>query len=345
MKWHQDIQFWPHTNYDLLTIGVFLEDVEPGMGEVGFVPGSHDGPLFDLYDGDRWVGALGDGDVARAGVERAEYPTGPAGSITVHHCRTVHGSATNRSDRPRPLLLQTYAAADALSYTDLVRRSPHGEELIRGNPPRWARHDPRPCLIPPSGPYRPIFAAATARGLTLRSRTRRARSGVQDVHRNRRWLKPTAGLVDSGLMTLTAVAGLQHAGSALGPDEAYLAAMRIGDPDIGRPTRDPLVGLALGGLAAARDQTLTLETAIITVPVTGAIVGVTAGRVPCSRSGCGSARPSCSARQIGRASPSTPSTSGPRSSIGSASVCSPTASCSSMHRSARRTPTCLRSSP
>jgi ectoine hydroxylase len=105
VKWHQDIQFWPHTNYDLLTIGVFLEDVEPGMGEVGFVPGSHDGPLFDLYDGDEWVGALGDDDVERAGVERAEYPVGPAGSITVHNCRTVHGSAPNASDRPRPLLL------------------------------------------------------------------------------------------------------------------------------------------------------------------------------------------------------------------------------------------------
>ncbi len=160
VKWHQDIQFWPHTNYDLLTIGVFLEDVEPGMGEVGFVPGSHAGPLFDLYDvDDVWVGALRDEDVGRAGVERAEYPTGPAGTITVHSCRTVHGSAPNSSERSRPLLLQTYAAADALSYTDLVRQSPHGEELIRGVPPRWARHDPRPCLLPPTGPYRPIFAA------------------------------------------------------------------------------------------------------------------------------------------------------------------------------------------
>jgi hypothetical protein len=159
VKWHQDIQFWPHTNYDLLTIGVFLEDVEAGMGEVGFVPGSHDGPLYDLYDGDLWVGALGDADVARAGVDRAEYPTGPAGSITVHSCRTVHGSAPNRSSRARPLLLQTYAAADAIAYTDLVKRSPHGEELIRGVQPRWARHDPRPCLLPPGGPYRPIFAA------------------------------------------------------------------------------------------------------------------------------------------------------------------------------------------
>jgi ectoine hydroxylase-related dioxygenase (phytanoyl-CoA dioxygenase family) len=159
VKWHQDIQFWPHTNYDLLTVGVFLDDVEPGMGEVGFVPGSHDGPLFDLYDGDVWVGALTEADARRAGVERAVYPTGPAGTITVHNCRAVHGSAPNRSDRARPLLLQTYAPADALAYTDLVRRSPHGEELIRGEPARWARHDPRPCLVPPAGPYRPIFAA------------------------------------------------------------------------------------------------------------------------------------------------------------------------------------------
>jgi ectoine hydroxylase-related dioxygenase (phytanoyl-CoA dioxygenase family) len=159
VKWHQDIQFWPHTNYDLLTIGVFLEDVVAGMGEVGFVPDSHDGPLYDLYDGDTWVGALDDDDVSRAGVDAAKYPVGPAGTITVHSCRTVHGSAPNASERARPLLLQTYAAADAFSYTDLVRRSPHGEELIRGEPARWARHDPRPCLVPPSGPYRPIFAA------------------------------------------------------------------------------------------------------------------------------------------------------------------------------------------
>jgi ectoine hydroxylase-related dioxygenase (phytanoyl-CoA dioxygenase family) len=159
VKWHQDIQFWPHTNYDLCTIGVFLEDVTPGMGEVGFVSGSHNGPLYDLYDGDRWVGALSDADLAGARVDDATYPVGPAGTITVHNCRTVHGSAPNASAHPRPLLLQTDAAADAFSYTDLVKRSPHGEELIRGRAARWARHDPRPCLMPPTGPYRSIFVS------------------------------------------------------------------------------------------------------------------------------------------------------------------------------------------
>ncbi|MFP6660900.1 MAG: phytanoyl-CoA dioxygenase family protein [Myxococcota bacterium] len=150
VKWHQDIQFWPHTNYSPLTVGVFLEDVSPGMGNVGFVPGSHEAPLFDQYDGDTWAGCLADEDVALLDVEGAVYPSGPAGSITIHNCRTVHGSSPNESGQERPLLLQTYAAADAYCYTDLVRESPHGDMLIRGKPARWARHDPRPCQVGPS---------------------------------------------------------------------------------------------------------------------------------------------------------------------------------------------------
>jgi ectoine hydroxylase-related dioxygenase (phytanoyl-CoA dioxygenase family) len=150
VKWHQDIQFWPHTNYTPLTVGVFLSDVEENMGNVGFVPGSHLEEIYDQYDGEDWVGCLGDVDVERAQVGRAIYPTGRAGSITVHNCRTVHGSAPNSSDVGRPLLLQTYAAADAFTYTDLVAKSPHGDMLIRGKTARWARHDPRPCQVGPS---------------------------------------------------------------------------------------------------------------------------------------------------------------------------------------------------
>ena len=42
------------------------------------------------------------------------------------------------------------SAADAFVYTDLVRGSPRGDTLIRGEPARWARHDPRPCQVGPS---------------------------------------------------------------------------------------------------------------------------------------------------------------------------------------------------
>ena len=101
VKWHQDIQFWPHTNYDLLTIGVFLEDVEPGMGEVGFVSGSHDGPLFDLYDGDVWVGALADADVAARGC-RARVVPDRSGRHD-HRAQLPHRARLGtESIRPRP---------------------------------------------------------------------------------------------------------------------------------------------------------------------------------------------------------------------------------------------------
>ncbi len=161
VKWHQDIQFWPHTNYDVLTVGVYLDDVLPEMAPMGVVPGSHDGPLYDLYDeGGAWTGNIRDSDVPAIGAERAEYLGGPAGSITVHNCRSVHGSPPNMSDRPRPLLLCAYSSADAFPITGLTRDGLHAEEMVRGEPARWARFDPRPVLMPPDWSktgYKSIF--------------------------------------------------------------------------------------------------------------------------------------------------------------------------------------------
>jgi hypothetical protein len=162
VKWHQDIQFWPHTNYDVLTIGVYLQDVSDDMAPMGVVPGSHDGPLYDLYDEDqRWSGNIRDADIPRVGVEHAQYLGGPEGSVTVHNCRSVHGSAPNLSASPRPLLLCAYSAADALPITNLTAGGKYAEAMVRGQAARWARFDPRPVLMPPdwskSG-YKSIFA-------------------------------------------------------------------------------------------------------------------------------------------------------------------------------------------
>ena len=92
-------------------------------------------------------------------MDRAQYLCGPAGSLTIHNCRTVHGSEPNDSDEPRPLLLATYSSADAIPYTHNPLRSRYAGRIVRGKPARWARHDPRPCLVPPdwSGGYTSIF--------------------------------------------------------------------------------------------------------------------------------------------------------------------------------------------
>lgn len=139
VKWHQDIQFWPHTDFSPLTIGVYLCDVDDEMGPMGIVPGSHAGELYDLSGPDgRWTGSLGDADVARAGVETADYLKGPAGSVTVHNCCAVHGSAVNASDRMRPLLLQTYSRADSYPLLGVGTNGVAGRrahQLIRGSAP------------------------------------------------------------------------------------------------------------------------------------------------------------------------------------------------------------------
>ena len=103
VKWHQDIQFWPHTNYQVLTLGVYLDDVTEAMAPMGVIPGSHSGPLYDLYDTQgNWTGNIRDSEVPGLGIETAVYLGGPAGSITAHNCRCVHGSPPNNSENPRP---------------------------------------------------------------------------------------------------------------------------------------------------------------------------------------------------------------------------------------------------
>ena len=161
VKWHQDIGFWPHTNYSPLTVGTYIYDCGMEQGPVGMIPGSHEGPLFNQYsDKDEWIGCLRPEDERMIDTARAHYLEGPAGSLTLHNCRIVHGSKPNLSEVGRPLLLNAYSSADALPYTFNPAPSKYKESIVRGKPARWAHHDPRPCILPPdwSGGYTSIFA-------------------------------------------------------------------------------------------------------------------------------------------------------------------------------------------
>ena len=83
VKWHQDIQFWPHSNYSPLTIGVYMDDVDDEMGPMGVIPGSHDEQLFDLYGDDgQWVGAIHDRDLPKVRLGDVAWLKGPRGSVT-----------------------------------------------------------------------------------------------------------------------------------------------------------------------------------------------------------------------------------------------------------------------
>ncbi len=162
VHWHQDAQFYPHTNYNVLAIGTYLMDTDMSNGPLAMLPGSHNGPLYDQYDEDgQWAGCLRDSDAKAIDMNQAVYLPAPAGSITIHNCRTVHFSPSSRSPEPRPLLINAYTASDAKPYTPNPAKTLNSGTLLRGEPARWADHDPRPCLIPPdwSGGYSSIYAA------------------------------------------------------------------------------------------------------------------------------------------------------------------------------------------
>ena len=161
VKWHQDIQFWPHTNYSPATVGTYIYDCGPDQGPLGVVAESHNGDLFDEYNADgEWVGCLSAADAAAIDPAKVKYLDGPAGSITIHNCRTIHGSKPNSAATGRPLLLNVYSAADAFPYTHNPLTTEYAGQCVRGKPARQAHHDPRPCQIPPdwSGGYTSIFA-------------------------------------------------------------------------------------------------------------------------------------------------------------------------------------------
>lgn len=167
VQWHQDIQAWPHTNFAVLTFGVYLDDTGPEQGPLTAIPGSHRGPLFEQFDDDgRWTGALAPRDVATLATDNAVDLCGPAGTVVFLGCRVVHGSAANYSSRMRPLLLNVYAAADALPMTPLPTPTSKTGVLVRGQEPAHVHMEPYPAKLPPRWDqvgYRSIFVAQVKR--------------------------------------------------------------------------------------------------------------------------------------------------------------------------------------
>jgi ectoine hydroxylase-related dioxygenase (phytanoyl-CoA dioxygenase family) len=161
VNWHQDVPFFPHTNDAVLTCGTYLYDCDLEQGPLGVIPGSHKGEIFDHYRDDGvWTGEIQSGDLGKVDEAKAVYLPGPAGSVTLHNYRMVHGSKPNNSPRGRPLLLNVVSAADAMPYTFNPLRSRYEHQMIRGRQAKWAHHEPGRYLIPPdwSGGYTSIFA-------------------------------------------------------------------------------------------------------------------------------------------------------------------------------------------
>jgi ectoine hydroxylase-related dioxygenase (phytanoyl-CoA dioxygenase family) len=149
IEWHQDWAFYPHTNEDLAAVGIMIDDVDMENGPMMVVPGSHKGPIHDHHGPNgRFCGAM-DPQTCDIDLSRAQPCLGKAGSITVHHVRAVHGSATNFSGRPRRFLLFQYRAADAWPLLGLKEGiDTFNEQLLVGENSLAPRLAPLPVRMP-----------------------------------------------------------------------------------------------------------------------------------------------------------------------------------------------------
>ena len=149
VEWHQDWAFYPHTNDDVLAVGVMLDDMTPDNGPMLMIPGSHTGPTYDHHQDGCFIGAI---DVAASGldVSRAEMVTGRAGSCSFHHVRAVHGSGQNTSGADRRLLLYQVAAADAwdIGGAGAGNWDNYAATIIAGQATNQPRIVPTPVRLP-----------------------------------------------------------------------------------------------------------------------------------------------------------------------------------------------------
>lgn len=114
VKWHQDFPFTPHSNDDLVTALLMVDEVTDTNGPLEVLAGSHTGELHSLWHDGAFTGYIDD-DVAQESKAAADICTGPAGAVCLMHTRLLHGSTANRSDHPRTLFIAVYSAEDAVA--------------------------------------------------------------------------------------------------------------------------------------------------------------------------------------------------------------------------------------
>ena len=147
VEWHQDWAAYPHTNDDLLAIGIPLDDCLDDNAPMMVIPDSHKGPVHDHHVGGYYSSGI-DPETSGIDFSTAVPLTGRAGMVTFHHVRTVHGSALNRSDRPRRLFILQYAAADAWPLLGISDFAQFNEAIVRGAPVQAPRMEALPVRIP-----------------------------------------------------------------------------------------------------------------------------------------------------------------------------------------------------
>jgi phytanoyl-CoA hydroxylase len=163
VDWHQDLAYFPHTNDDIVTTLIYLDDASEQNGCLQVLPRHH----FHFFDHNTTDGVFAgmiteDLDTGRFG--RPVPLAAPAGSVILMHCLTPHSSLPNRSDRPRRTLIYEYRAADSfpIYYSEMTAVAEAKYRPIRGDRAQFARFSGPPPLIPNVGKYQSLYALQAA---------------------------------------------------------------------------------------------------------------------------------------------------------------------------------------
>jgi ectoine hydroxylase-related dioxygenase (phytanoyl-CoA dioxygenase family) len=151
VPWHFDKHYWSSSTSDkMLTAFIPFHDCAEGMGTITMIDGSHRWREVGRKDSmTRHFAERQASELEQVLAENAAYnDTGvvkvpmiiPKGHMSFHHCRTYHGSMTNRSQRPRRAVsfhlqdgenaYRRFVLSDgevlAYNHDALVRRLPDG---------------------------------------------------------------------------------------------------------------------------------------------------------------------------------------------------------------------------
>ncbi len=175
VEWHQDWAFYPHTNDNVLALGLMLNDVDIDNGPLMVIPESHKGPVLSHFNNGVFCGAI-DPDDSDFDMSKAVTLTGKARSMTIHHARTLHGSSPNNSNRDRLVLFYECNSADAwplvgagayMKSTNPVQLCNQLEkQMVCGKVSYQPRMDNVPVTIPlpPAPDYGSIFTSQKTGG-------------------------------------------------------------------------------------------------------------------------------------------------------------------------------------
>lgn len=131
VKWHQDFPFTPHSNDDLVTALIFVDEVTSENGPLEVLAGSHQGQLHELWHDGRFTGAVTKSLESEL-MSQSRQCIGPAGAVCFMHTRLLHGSGPNLSSQARTLFICVYSAEDAVPLSPNPLPSRHEGRLVHG---------------------------------------------------------------------------------------------------------------------------------------------------------------------------------------------------------------------